>query len=194
MKKTLEALGLTWVFSENSELADMERSEMREKGTAFALAGGKPSEKSFIFSIMEGNYPDICSSLESLTGPELDPIYQLQLVDVPAVFFELVKKAYKEGKYGEIRQLRAAAIECNPQWYPVEPLAEAPEEVKEAAQAVAEAQDQIDPEGDSDEPLDEEAVMEAAETLVDYGEEKAKEAGKVGPATFPLKTAGRKRK
>lgn len=201
MKKIIEALGYKWTFSENSELADLERREMGLRANDFAFAHKKPSEASFIYNLLRDNYADIMSSLEDLEGGEGNDEgagaeeLKLNLTFSPLQFFEFAKKVYQAGNYAEIRKLRQAAVECNPHWNPEPPLTDAPAEVAEAAAAIEEAQGLIDLDNPSDEAVDPDAVLEASATVVDFAEVKAKkEGGKVGPATFPATASKRQRK
>lgn len=193
-KKIVEALGLKWTLTENSELADIERGQMERRASAFAMSHTKPSEKSAAYRMLDGYYADIMSSVESvesLDDREVEEFYLLNLVDSPAYFFEIAKLALKEGNFGEIKALYQAAQDCNPHWHPVLPLENAPEEVGQAAAELEEAQAHLDLENSSDEGIDPAAVLENSEIVVSYAEEKAVEAGKIGPATFSKAAAKR---
>jgi len=216
--KTVEMGELLWTLVENDVEADYARHPLASNAQRYVAGIKRPAARLGAYELLD-YYTDVVSSLErvepvkaedkDIHGVKWDSQgFIADLMSDPGVWVKLVGQVCLANRAAEVEALWRAAKDCNPHWYPVvEAEAEAETESKvegqpnseedpnrlndaekaEVEQAYA-AIDLDNPTG-ADHP-DSETLMLAATKTVNKAEKRAKEAGKIGPATFPRTRKG----
>ena len=157
LSKSIIALGRAWLLSENTVLSEMARQDINQRITWYAQKEEmRPSDLTVIYGLTVPYWADIISAtvwailppsqeedappflLQEWVIPEKPT--PLQLTESNAFLFNLaykidlwidvILKARKENRDGDVTDLHAVAIEVNPKWKLDETVTPTEEEIK----------------------------------------------------------------